>query len=224
MSHRRKEHFSNSLRGLLELLNPSYVTTDCYDLRIRRVETYSQSLSHLHVPMQVREQKHTVLLRLLIWFTFEEGSSQEAPHISFGSLLSAITYLLNIHCIISLEYRAKRIIFRIQHLHHLDLFFLVILLPVLVVLERIQNHLLVVWVFFAQVQLHLNFHQPERLLLITGCTSAFLIGCHYHLAFHQIKHLLIGIDDVLGRRVNQHHPVGYQVQGTAECFSKLKRV
>jgi hypothetical protein len=80
MSHRRKEHFSDSLRGLLELLDPRNVATDSYNLSIRRVEAYSQSFSDMYVAMLVRERKNAVL-SLLIWFNFELSTNQVAPHV-----------------------------------------------------------------------------------------------------------------------------------------------
>jgi len=72
--------------------------------------------------------------------------------------------------------------------------------------------------------LHLTFHQLKVFPFVSDSTSALLIGCIFPLAFHKIKHLRIGIDNVLGGRINQYDTVGYQVQGTSECFSKLKSV
>ena len=80
MSHLRKKHFSDSLRGLLKLFDASNITTDCYDLSLRGVKAYSQSFSHMHVAMQVRERKYTVL-GLLILFYFELSTNQVAPHV-----------------------------------------------------------------------------------------------------------------------------------------------
>jgi hypothetical protein len=80
MSYLRKKHFSDSLRGLLELFDASNITTDCYDLSLRRVEVYSQSFSHMDVAMQFREQKYTVI-SLLIWFYFDLSTNQVAPHV-----------------------------------------------------------------------------------------------------------------------------------------------
>ena len=57
---------------------------------------------------------------------------------------------------------------------------------------EVRLYLLGARVFFAQVQLHLTFHPFESVALITGSISGFLIACHYPLAFHQVKHLLIG--------------------------------